>query len=112
MVCDYHDSYHDTNNQMDRLRPCAYDSGIGTKESQMSYVLPDPASRSGWGFFGYWGAMCDQAIRADNAPMLEELLNRGVFKPDDEMLSFKTVRQFCKEIAPNCYAMLQAKAPA
>jgi len=74
-------------------------------------MLPDPLSRSSWGTFGYVGAICDIAIRADNAPMLEECLDRGFFDPDAEMLSCKTVRQFCKETAQACYAMLQRRAP-
>ena len=73
-----------------------------TKES----LLP-PETNQGYGFFGYKGAMCDRAIRSDNAPMLAECLEREFFDPDDEMLSLKTVRQFCKEAAPKCYAMLE-----
>ncbi len=64
-----------------------------------------------WGIFGYRGAMCDRAIRSDNAPMLAECLEREFFGPDDEMLTFKTVRQYCKEKAPACYEMLQERAP-
>jgi hypothetical protein len=74
-------------------------------------LLPPEDSQKQWGMFGYRGAMCDRAIRSDNAAMLAECLERDFFDPDDEMLSFMTVRQFCKKTAPNCYAMLQERAP-
>jgi hypothetical protein len=61
--------------------------------------------------FGYRGEMCDRAIKADNAAMLKECLERDFFVPDDEMLSFKTVRQWCEKTAPRCFAMLQAERP-
>lgn len=73
-------------------------------------LLPEDDGRN-WGIFGYRGAMCDRAIKADNAPMLAECLERDFFNPDDEMLTFKTVRQFCKQVAPNCYAMLEERRP-
>lgn len=77
-------------------------------------IKRDPLSGGpyfGYGFFGYRGAMCDRAIRADNADMLAECLERDFFDPDSELVTFKTVRQFCKEIAPRCFAMLEEKAP-
>lgn len=77
--------------------------------SEKKSLLP-PDDGRGWGFFGYRGAMCDRAIKADNAPMLAECLERDFFDPDAEMLNFKTVRQFCKEVAPRCYAMLEKRA--
>jgi hypothetical protein len=64
-----------------------------------------------YGFFGYRGWVCDQAIRTDNPAMLAECIERDYVGADDEILTFKTVRQFCKEIAPKCYAMLQEKVP-
>ena len=82
-------------------------AGLGQPPS----LLPERGDSNVYGVFGYVGAMCDRAIRADNAPMLAECLEREFFAPDDEMLTFKTVRQFCKEVAPQCYAMLQEKAP-
>jgi hypothetical protein len=81
--------------------------GLGVAPS----VLPDPASRNVWGWFGYVGTVCDNAIRADNAAMLAECLARDFFDPDGEMLNFKTVRQVCKETAPACYAMLNERSP-
>lgn len=74
-------------------------------------LLPDPSSNNSWGMFGYRGAMCDRAIRSDNAPMLQECLERDFFDPDEEMLNFKTVRNYCKEVAPACFEMLERVAP-
>jgi hypothetical protein len=78
---------------------------------QPASLLPDPGQSNNWGMFGYRGAMCDRAIKADNAPMLKECLDRGFFDPDDQMLSFKTVRAYCKEVAPRCFEMLETACP-
>jgi hypothetical protein len=56
MVCDYHDHDHDTNNQMDRLRPCAYDSGIGTEGENMK-IIETPAVLSTEDYQSLWRAL-------------------------------------------------------
>jgi len=74
-------------------------------------LLPPQSPNANYGFFGYKARMCDLAIERDNAPMLAECLERDFFDPDAEMLSFKTIRQYCREVAPACFEMLQEKAP-
>ena len=49
-----------------------------------------------YGFFGYKGAMCDRAIRADNADMLKECIEQGWIDAKTEVLGFGTALDFCK----------------
>jgi hypothetical protein len=71
-------------------------------------LLP-PNEGQKYGFFGYSGAMCDRAIRADNAPMLEECVERGFVDADSRMLGGGTVLEYCEKVAPMCAAMLKGR---
>jgi hypothetical protein len=48
----------------------------------------------------YAGTCCDTAIRADNAPMLKECVERDFIDQHSELLDGKTVLQFCIQDTP------------
>ncbi len=58
--------------------------------------LIPPRQNISYGFFGYEGAMCDSAIRSDNAPMLKECIERGWIDSDTCVLGFRNALQFCE----------------
>lgn len=66
---------------------------------QQSLLPPKDPKRS-YGLGGYNGEACDRAIRADNAPMLKECIDRGFIDNTSEMLDGKTILQFCLQEIP------------
>ena len=74
-------------------------------------LLPEQIPNQQYGFFGYKGAMCDRAIRLDNAPMLRECVDRGFIDLASEMLGGGTVLDHCRKVAPKCAAMLEELQP-
>ena len=77
--------------------------------SQSLFPPKDPTK--GYGWFGYEGAMCDRAIRADNPDMLAEAVARGWINADSEMLDGKTILQYCERVAPKCAERLRGLMP-
>ena len=59
-------------------------------------LLPAKAHNQQYGFFGYEGAMCDRAIRADNRPMLKECIDAGFIDANTEVIGFKNALDFCE----------------
>lgn len=70
-------------------------------------LFPPKVENKSYGWFGYEGAMCDRAIGADNADMVEEAVRRGWLNPKSEMLDGKTILQECDKRAPRCAARLR-----
>lgn len=66
---------------------------------QQSLLPPKDPNRS-YGLGGYSGEACDRAIRADNAPMLKECIQRDFIDAGSEMLDGKTILQFCLQEIP------------
>lgn len=65
---------------------------------QQSLLPPKDANRSYP--IAYKGTCCDTAIRADNAAMLRECVERDFIDASSEMLDGKTVLQFCMQEVP------------
>ena len=68
-----------------------------------------PKTNEHYGFFGYEGAMCDRALRSDNAEMLKECIERGWIDADTEVLGAGSVIEFCERRGfAKCGAVLRA----
>jgi len=65
--------------------------------AEQQSLLPPYVPGNTYGNLGYRGAMCDRAIRADNAPMLKECIKREFIDERCEMLDGKTILQFCAQ---------------
>lgn len=71
-------------------------------------ILPEKMNSQQYGWFGYPGAMCDRAIRADNAEMLKECVDRGYINDNSEMFCGCSVLDYCRKVAPKCASMLES----
>jgi hypothetical protein len=63
-------------------------------------LLPPYNPTQTYGNMGYRGAMCDRAIRADNAPMLKECVKHDFIDQNSEMFDGKMILQFCLQEVP------------
>jgi hypothetical protein len=82
--------------------------------ADLNYDKPsvlEPYSPSGnYGFFGYRGAMCDRAIRADNVQALVECVEREFIDSDStDMLGNSMVKHCERHGAVKCATMLRER---
>lgn len=82
------------------------DQSMNTKS-----LFPPKDPNKSYGWFGYEGAMCDRAIRADNPEMLTEAVKHGWINANSEMLDGKSILQHCERVAPRCAEALRKLLP-
>lgn len=84
---------------------------MNATQSNDKSLFPPKEPNKGYGWFGYEGAMCDLAIRADRPDMLAEAVARGWINADSEMFDGKTILQHCELVAPKCAEKLRELMP-
>jgi len=78
--------------------------------SNPNSVLPAYDPNQSYGFFGYRGVMCDNAIRSDNVAMLAECVERDFIDRDSRTMANETMVEHCeKKGAVKCAAMLRER---